>query len=70
MNMENPQNITPPAKIKHIWYTHSWHPVFHSLNEAYQYILKHLPWHISPSPEYPSLQAHVKDPGVLVHVAF
>ena len=30
----------------------------------------YLPVHVIPSPVYPSLQAHVKDPGVFVHMAF
>ena len=35
------------------------------LTEGYH----HLPLHISPSPVYPRLQAHVKDPSVLVQEA-
>ena len=36
-----------------------------------QKLAKHesLPVHVIPSPMYPLLQAHTKDPGVFVHVA-
>ena len=32
-------------------------------------IEKHLPVHVTPLPEYPEMQAHVKFPPVLVQVA-
>ena len=37
---------------------------------ARKVLIKHLPMQLIPSPVYPPLQVHVKDPGVFVHMAF
>ena len=39
------------------------------LKHQHMYVCKHIPMHIVPSPLYPVLHAHVKDPSVLVQEA-